>query len=176
MPAHEKFTISGQAMRLPTSWPSAHQMERTVRRYWCDAGTNSVRHLRQLSRAKSHRRFCARTEEDGRVDGQVSADAYAPHGDERTQREQVRRATRREREGAREEERDVERPSDVRCSAAGKPRGESSRDTHLRPQTSEARPQKAAPMRKPMACPSLIHAPEPPNSAIVGVRIRFVTI
>ena len=31
--AHEKFAIKGHATRLPTSWPNAHQMERTVRRY-----------------------------------------------------------------------------------------------------------------------------------------------
>ena len=28
--------------RLPMSWPNAHQIERTVRRYWCEAGTNSI--------------------------------------------------------------------------------------------------------------------------------------
>ena len=32
-PGHEKLSISGQATRLPTSCPNAHQMERMVRRY-----------------------------------------------------------------------------------------------------------------------------------------------
>ena len=33
--------------RLPRSWPKAHQIERTVRRYWCDAGRNSTRKIYQ---------------------------------------------------------------------------------------------------------------------------------
>lgn len=32
----------------PTSWPIAHQIERTVRRYWCEAGTKSVTTLMSI--------------------------------------------------------------------------------------------------------------------------------
>ena len=70
---HEKFPSNGQATykkkhvkeddsdqelfysassleiltRLPISWPTAHQTDKTVNRYWCDAGTNSTLQIQQ---------------------------------------------------------------------------------------------------------------------------------
>ena len=52
-----------------------------------------------------------KVQEDGRVDGQVAAYAKADHSEERGECDEVRCATRRKAEYAREEERDVEGPS-----------------------------------------------------------------
>jgi len=34
----EKLEINGHATKLPKSWPNAHQMERTVKSHWWEAG------------------------------------------------------------------------------------------------------------------------------------------
>ena len=57
--------------------------------------------------------MCAREEfqEDSTVDGEVSADAEVPSGDERAQRDRGRRPARSEREYASDKEGQVERQS-----------------------------------------------------------------
>lgn len=78
---NERATLT----RLPINCPNAHQTESTVRRYWCDAGTNS----RDVEGEKIAIGRAAKmlAKEDGGVDGKIPTYTDAPNGCERAQRD-----------------------------------------------------------------------------------------
>ena len=82
-------------------------MERTVSRYWCEAGTNSI----GVTLAYKHGRMEGPdTQEDSGINWQIAADANAPHGDERTKGNVIGRAPSGDGEHSDDKQRDVERP------------------------------------------------------------------
>lgn len=93
--------------RLPMSWPTAHQMERTVSRYWCEAGTNSMR-LRWHTNAGRWK--LSLTQENSGINWEIAAHANAPDSDKRTQDNVVWRAASGDGEDANDKQSDVKRP------------------------------------------------------------------
>lgn len=155
--------------RLPTSCPNAHQMESTVRRYWCEAGMNSgSRYEHMLWRRNiTHQ-------------GTPPNPPGDSHRRQRTTVRQRRSAQRSSGNHRRLHAHEmglvhVQVKKDVPVANMPMIRSVRLKD-HLRPQTSEPTPQNAAPTRRPRFWPSLSHGPSKLNSMTTGERMRPVTI